>query len=342
MLKVGLVGLGFMGNSHLQNYIRLEEEGFPIKLVAICDVDEAKQGGALVEGNLPTGVSPVDFSQYTFYTDMAEMIVLEDLDYVDLCLPTYLHSPKAVEAMSLGMHVFCEKPMAISSDAAQEMIDAANTYNKQLMIGQTLRFFPSYLYLKETIDSGRYGKVVAGSFFRGGTTPVWSWENWLLKKDKSGGCLLDQHIHDVDTINWLFGPPESVSTSGKVIHEGNGYDIVSSNYHYADGKVINAEDDWTINNEDFGFEMRFRVNFESGTIILENGKFTDYPHGKSSFEPEISKESGYYLEIKHFAESILHNTQADRRVPSDSAKQTIYIAEKEQLSADAKGERVVL
>ncbi|MBP1043004.1 Gfo/Idh/MocA family oxidoreductase [Vagococcus sp. BWB3-3] len=342
MLKVGLVGLGFMGNSHLQNYLRLEEEGFPIKLVAICDVDEAKQGGALVEGNLPTGVSPVDFSQYTFYQDMAEMIEKEDLDYVDLCLPTYLHSPKAVEAMSLGMPVFCEKPMAISSEAAQEMIDASEKYGKQLMIGQTLRFFPSYLYVKETIDSGRYGKVVAGSFFRGGTTPIWSWENWLLKKDKSGGCLLDQHIHDVDTINWLFGPPESVSTSGKVINEGNGYDIVSSNYHYADGKVVNAEDDWTINNDDFGFEMRFRVNFERGTIILENGKLRDYPHGDKSFEPDISKESGYYLEIKHFAESILNNTQADLRVPSASAKQTIYIAEKEQASADANGKRVSL
>lgn len=342
MLKVGLVGLGFMGNSHLQNYIRLEAEGFPIKLVAICDVDDAKQGGALVEGNLPTGVSPVDFSQYTFYKDMAEMIEKEELDYVDLCLPTYLHSPKAVEAMALGMHVFCEKPMAISSKAAQEMIEASEKYDKQLMIGQTLRFFPSYLYVKETIESGRYGKVVAGSFFRGGTTPIWSWENWLLKKDKSGGCLLDQHIHDVDTINWLFGPPESVSTSGKVINEGNGYDIVSSNYHYADGKVVNAEDDWTINSDDFGFEMRFRVNFERGTIILENGTFTDYPHGEKSFEPDISKESGYYLEIKHFAESILNNTRADVRVPSDSAKQTIFIAEKEQESADANGQRISL
>lgn len=342
MLKVGLVGLGFMGNAHLQNYIRLEEEGFPIKLVAICDVDDAKQGGALVEGNLPTGVSPVDFSRYTFYQDMAEMIAKEELDYVDLCLPTYLHSPKAVEAMSLGVHVFCEKPMAISSEAGQEMIDAAEHYEKQLMIGQTLRFFPSYLYLKEAIDSNRYGNVVAASFFRGGTTPIWSWENWLLQKEKSGGCLLDQHIHDVDTVNWLFGAPDAVSTSGKVINEGNGYDIVSSNYHYADGKVVNAEDDWTINSDDFGFEMRFRVNFEKGTIILENGKLMDYPHGDKSFEPDISKESGYYLEIKHFAESILNDTRADLRVPSDSAKQTIYIAEKEQASANANGERVSL
>ncbi|MFY8329170.1 Gfo/Idh/MocA family protein [Vagococcus carniphilus] len=342
MLKVGLVGLGFMGNAHLQNYIRLEKEGFPIKLVAICDIDDKKQGGALVEGNLPVGIDNVDFSNYNFYKEMEEMIKTEELDYVDLCLPTYIHSTMAVEAMKLGAHVFCEKPMAISSSEGQKMIDASKEYDKQLMIGQTLRFFPSYLYLKETIESKRYGEVVGGYFFRGGTTPIWSWENWLLQKDKSGGCLLDQHIHDVDTINWLFGLPEAVSTSGKVINEGNGYDIVSTNYFYPDGKVIHAEDDWTINNDDYGFEMRFRVNFEKGTIILENGVFKDYPHGDKSFEPDISKESGYYYEIKHFAESILNNTQADKRVPSESARDTIFLAEKEQESADQNGVKVNL
>lgn len=342
MLRVGLVGLGFMGNAHLQNYIRLEKEGFPIELVAICDVDESKQGGALVEGNLPVGIDSVDFSKYNFYQDMEEMIEKENLDYVDLCLPTYLHSPMAVTAMKLGAHVFCEKPMAISTVDAKKMIDASEEYGKQLMIGQTLRFFPSYLYLKETIESKRYGNVVAAYFYRGGTTPIWSWENWLLQKEKSGGCLLDQHIHDVDTVNWLFGLPEAVSTSGKVINEGNGYDIVSTNYFYEDGKVVHAEDDWTINNDDYGFEMRFRVNFEKGTLILENGVFKDYPHGEKSFEPDISKESGYYYEIKHFAESILNGTKAEERVPSSSARNTILIAEKEQESADKQGEKIYL
>lgn len=341
MLRVGIVGLGFMGSSHLQQYIRLEK-GLPIQLVAICDIDEAKQDGALVEGNIDMGDTPVDFNKYSFYKEMEEMIKQENLDYVDLCLPTYLHEPYAVKAMELGVHVFCEKPMAITSVAAQQMIDASEKYEKQLMIGQTLRFFPSYQYIKEAIDSGRYGNVVAGSFFRGGVTPVWSYQNWLLQKDKSGGCLLDQHIHDVDSINWLFGEPEAVSTSGIVINEGGGYDIVSTNYYYPNNIVVHADNDWTINNEDYGFEMRYRVNFERGTIILENGILTDYPHGASKFVPEISEEDGYYLEIKHFAESILNGTSAAEYVPLESTKTTIKIAEKEQESADLNGEKVYL
>lgn len=342
MLKIGLVGLGFMGSSHLKSYLRLQEEGFPLKLVAICDVDDKKMKGGLVEGNIATGDAAIDFSQFNFYKDMAEMIEQEDLDYVDLCLPTYLHSPMAIKAFELGVHVFCEKPMAITTTAAQEMYSASKKANKQLMIGQTLRFFPVYNYLKEVIDAKKYGEVVSASFFRGGTTPFWSWDNWILQREKSGGCLLDQHIHDVDTINWLFGVPEAVATSGKVINKGNGYDIVSTNYHYSDGKVVSAEDDWTINSDDFGFEMRYRVNFEKGTLIFENGKLVEYPHGAAKIEPEISDENGYYLEIKHFAQSILDNTPADTIVPTESALQTIQIAEKEQESADLNGKLTYL
>lgn len=261
------------------------------------------------------------------------MIDQEELDYVDLCLPTFIHAPYAIKAMEKGLHVFCEKPMAISSEACQEMIDAAKKYDRYLMIGQTLRFFPSYNYIKETLDSGRYGKMTEANLFRGGTTPFWSWENWLLTKERSGGCLLDQHIHDVDTLNWLLGTPKSVSSTGRVVFEGSGYDIVSTNYHY-DGIVANASDNWTINNNDFGFEMRFRFVFEKGSIILEKGKLVDYPNDAESFEPEISKESGYYIEIKHFAQSILDNVDPAIACPLASTMETIRIAEGEVKSAD--------
>ncbi|MFC4698348.1 Gfo/Idh/MocA family protein [Enterococcus aquimarinus] len=335
MLKVGLVGLGFMGSSHLSMYLRLMKEGFPIKLVAICDVNEEKREGKLTAGNIDISDKSIDFSQFNFYTDMEEMIESEALDYVDLCLPTFLHAPYAVKAMEKGLHVFCEKPMAISTQACQEMIDASKKYEKFLMIGQTLRFFPSYCYIKETLDSGRYGKLTEANLFRGGTTPLWSWENWLLTNERSGGCLLDQHIHDVDTLNWLLGTPYSVNTSGRVVFEGSGYDVVSTNYHY-EGIVANASDNWTINNDDFGFEMRYRFAFEEGTIILEKGKLVDYPNNKPSFEPEISQESGYYLEIKHFAQSILDNVDPAIACPLESTMETIRIAEAEVKSANEK------
>ncbi|MCI1857427.1 MAG: Gfo/Idh/MocA family oxidoreductase [Sporolactobacillus sp.] len=338
MLRVGLVGLGMMGSTHLMNYIRLENEGYPIQLVAICDVDPNKRGEniSIVKGNLPLDEEKVDFSKYHYYSDIAEMIKSETLDYADLTVPTYLHAVLAKQAMKHGLHVLCEKPMALSTTDCQEMIDTSLKYNRKLMIGQTLRFFPAYHYLKETLDSERYGKCLSASFFRGGNTPKWSFEDWLLHKEKSGGCLLDQHIHDVDTINWLFGTPEALSTRGKVVFKNSGFDIVSTNYFYADNKVVNAQDDWAINGQ-FNFEMRFRVNFERGALILENGKLFDYPNEKPKFEAPISKESGYYIEIKYFADSIRLNKDPNEGIPLLSTKQTIHIAEKEQLSADSNG-----
>lgn len=333
MLKVGLIGLGYMGSAHVSQYMRLMKEGFPIKLVAICDVNEEKKMGKLTQGNIDISDKSIDFSQFHFYTKMEEMLEKEELDYVDICLPTYLHAPYAIQAMEKGLHVFCEKPMAISTEACQEMIDASEKYNRSLMIGQTLRFFPSYLYVKETIESGRYGKCTEANLFRGGETPKWSWENWLLTKEKSGGCLLDQHIHDVDTINWLFGSPKQVQTAGKTVFEGSGYDIVSTNYLF-DDKVVNAQDNWTFNSPQFRFEMRFRFVFEKGAIILENGTLTDYPFGEEAFTPAIDPENGYYLEIKYFAECILEGTNPSKRVPVQSTKETIRIAEAEVQSAD--------
>jgi predicted dehydrogenase len=268
MLKVAIIGLGFMGHAHLENYIRLENEGFPIKLTAICDVDTKKFEGETVKGNIDVGNSVYDFSKYNLYTDIDDMLQKEELDYVDITLPTYLHASVTIKALNKKLNVFCEKPMALTSKDCFEMIEASRVNDRLLMIGQCLRFWPAYEYVKDCVETERFGKTVCAAFFRGGGTPIWSFENWLLKKEKSGGCLFDQHIHDVDTINWLFGKPDSVSTIGKIINKENGYDIVSTNYMYEDGKVVNAQDDWTLNG-DYGFEMRFRVNFERGNVIFE-------------------------------------------------------------------------
>ena len=335
MLKVAIIGLGFMGHCHLENYIRLEGEGFPVKLVAICDVDSTKFDGKVVIGNMDVSKSDYDFSKYNLYMDIDEMLEKEELDYLDVTLPTYLHAPVTIKALNKNLNVFCEKPMALSSEDCEAMITASKRNNKHLMIGQCLRFWPEYEYVKDCVDTERFGKPVSGYFFRGGGTPTWSFENWLLQKEKSGGCLFDQHIHDVDTINWLFDKPDSVSTIGKVINKGNGYDIVSTNYLYEDGKVINAQDDWTLNG-DYGFEMRYRVNFERGNVVYEKGKIVVNPVGEKAFVPVLSKDNGYYNELKYFIQSIIHKTYVDKACPY-STMETIKIAEAEQTSADSKG-----
>ena len=268
------------------------------------------------------------------------MLANEQMDYVDIALPTYLHAEATIKALDKGFHVLCEKPMARNTTECRRMIEASERNGRKLMIGQCLRFWPEYVHLKECVDDGRFGKVVSAHFFRGGSTPRWSFENWLLKKEKSGGCLLDQHIHDVDAINWLFGTPEAVSTLAVNVIPGSGYDAVSTNYHYPDGKVVNAQDDWTLNG-DFGFQMIYRVNFERGILVFSTDGLKEYPHDGKAFKPDIDTHQGYYHEIRYFAKSVRNDTPI-LTAPPASTMETIRIAEAEELSADRKGEAVSL
>ncbi len=342
MLKVGLVGLGFMGSSHLSVYQRMVEDKMDVEVVAICDVCESKLKGSGTKGNLDTISNDLNLEKYNLYTSFEKMLEEEELDFVDLAVPTFIHDDLAIIAMKKGVHVFCEKPMAISYENCMNMIEVSKETGKKLMIGQTLRYWNTYEYLKKVIDEKTYGNIISGYFFRGGSTPIWSWENWLLTKERSGGALLDQHIHDVDAINWLFGVPKAVSTIGKVVYEGSGYDALSTNYIFDNNIVINAQDDWTINGNGFGFKMSYRVNFENGAVIFENGKTTVYPKDTDAFEPELSKEDAYYKEIRLFIEELNGDSKLDLFDLLHSHAMTIKIGECEIKSADNMGQVVTI
>lgn len=337
MLKVGLIGIGFMGRGHLDQYLRLAEEGAPIQLEAICDIDPDKFNNVFVPGNLDVGAGPYDFSPYRLYTDMEDLFQHESgLDYVDIALPTYLHPEASIRAMRAGFHVLCEKPMALTPELCQSMIDASQETGKTLMIAQCLRFWPAYETLKATVDGGTLGRVTGGYFFRGGRTPAWSYEEWLMDEARSGGCIMDQHVHDVDTIQWLFGPAEAVSTLAQNVIPGAGCDIISTHYRYP-GMVINAQDDWSMN-ANVPFSMTFRVNFEHGTLIWDGADtLTIYADGQ---EPVVADncqgDSGYYREIRYFADCLEKGVQPDRAT-LESTKRTIAIATRERESARQRG-----
>ena len=338
MLKAALIGLGAMGSGHLNNYHRLMKEGKGVKLVAICDVDPKRlYGEEKAELNIATddGGATETFD-YRRYLDMDEMLEKEELDYVDIVLPTFLHAPVAIKCMKRGLHVLCEKPMSLNPELCQQMIDCSRETGKKLMIAQCLRFWPAYEYLKSVVDSGKYGKVVCANFFRGGPTPMWSWENWLLTKERSGGCVIDQHVHDVDTINWIFGKPDRVVTSARRVFDTSYYDACATTYFYDDlGAVITAQDDWTINGE-FKFTMNFRVNFEKGVVVWNGGDVEDIPHDGKAFTPQLDSDDGYYREMVYFINAVTQDTPTDR-VPLESTKNTIALACCELQSADNKG-----
>ena len=357
MLNAGLIGLGGMGRGHLENLVRLSKEGL-VQLKAVCDIDPAKF--ANVENNFNIkgiGDSKFDFDAFAHYTSVDDLIENEELDLVVIAIPTYLHAENAIKCLNAGINVMSEKPMSLASADCDKMIEAAKKNGKYLMIGQVLRFWGEYIVLKNLVDDSKIcdpskrtypdidlGKPVAGYFFRGGDSPKGSWQNWYMYKEKSGGCIQDQHIHDVDMINWLFGMPKAVCSRGRNLLKGErydaGYDAVSTQYLYDEDIVINSQDDWTLNG--VNFSMEYRCNFEKGTLIFRDGKTMVYPHDGEAFEADDKNgEDGYYREIKYF----IHRLSGEWLLPVSepgSTRRTIALAQAERESARRNGEWISL
>ena len=214
-VKVALIGFGGIARSHYAGYQRLAKTDAPLSLVAVCDINPDQLTRQIT---INTSTEPVTLpSDMHTYTDVDALIANEDFDMADVCLPTYLHKEFTVKLLRAGKHVLCEKPMALSSADCEEMLLASRESGKRLMIGQCLRFDSSYLHLKDAIESEKYGKLRSLTMNRLSALPIWGFEQWFRNTDRSGGCILDMHIHDVDMARFLLGEPDAVSV---VSHDG--------------------------------------------------------------------------------------------------------------------------
>lgn len=336
MLKFAIIGFGGLGKVHFKNAIELEKSRNDIKLVAICDVDE-KRFNEQVTTNLGGNNVPLDLSGYKLYQDADVLMEEEVLDSVITALPTYLHADIAIKALEKGLHVFSEKPMARHIDECEAMIEAADKNNKLLMIGQCLRYFPEYVKLKEFIDSKVFGEVIRGEFSRYSLTPTWSWENWLLDYEKSGGAALDLHVHDVDYINWVFGLPKSVTSFAT--HEVTRFDSIFTTYCYED-KLITSSCDWGIT-DSFPFRSDSLVRFEKATVELSGGSLIVYPQGSPSYTVDLESIDGYMAELQDFISCIQVNKKSEKN-PPESVMNTVKLALAEIASAEKEEEIVIL
>lgn len=302
MVRVGIVGFGFMGNMHFRCYKALEDA----EVVAICDSDESKfqdTGGAV--GNIPGTEEPLDLSGIGLFTDFDKMLAEAKLDAVSITLPTYMHRDFVIKALDTGHNVLCEKPMATDRAQCEEMIVAAKKSGRVLQVGHCIRFWPEYARTKQIIDSGEYGKVKVASFQRLSLTPTWSWKGWLMEIAKSGGAVLDLHIHDSDFVQYVFGMPKAVYSRGTKGPSG-GYDHIVTQYLYDDEKVVTAEGGW-IMTPGFGFEMSFNIILEKASIVFDCTRkpaFKLYPLEGEPFSPEVEAGDGYSLEIAHFVKAV--------------------------------------
>ena len=189
---IGIVGIGFMGWTHHQAMGRIADAS----VTAICSRDPKKRAGDWtgIQGNFGPPGGMVDVSGMGQYEDYAELLTDPAVDLVDLCVPNDRHAEMAVQAMASGKHVLVEKPIALDLADADVMVAAARRHDRLLMVGHVLPFFPEFAFAREAIASGRYGKLRAAHLTRVIARPNWS--SGITDLDRSGGPVIDLHIHD--------------------------------------------------------------------------------------------------------------------------------------------------
>lgn len=338
MLRVGILGFGFMGRMHYRCWKELRD----VQVAAVCDADpNALDNAAKTRGNIAGAEGDVDMAGVRFYTELGQMIRQEALDAVSITVPTHLHPEATIAALASGVHVLCEKPMALNAAEATRMIEAARRSQKLLQIGHCIRFWPEYAKAKEIVDSGAYGRVIAATFQRLAATGVRKAGTWFTDEQRSGGMPLDLHIHDTDFIHYLFGMPRAVCSSGATDGGGSLNHIVTS-YSYDDGKLVVAEGGWAMM-PPYGFAMRFHIALERATLdfdFLRSPKLRLCPAEGEVIVPECESGDGYSCQIAHFARRLRGEPVAEVITP-EQARDSLRIVEAERQSARSGG-RVAL
>jgi len=340
MLKVGVIGLGMMGQSHL---LRLIDSPLATVTAVADPIPGRLAGTTVVGGNLDLGQSGLDMGDVVRYSDGADLIREADVEVVWVCLPTPLHAPMSILAAENGKHVFCEKPMARTVEQADGMIAAAKANGVGLMIGQCVRFWPEFGYLKERVEDGVYGKLRSLRMSRVSSCPTWSADGWLLDSAKSGGTTVDMHIHDIDTVRWICGQPRAVQAHGWNQNCTNGIDVIDSVLDYGPELAVKVTGGW-LDMPSFGFEASYDALFE-GALVRYNGGWERtlvvYPSGGGEpLYPEVSGDA-YVREVDHFLRCVSAGKDPGGVIEPEEARDSLALVLALESSARI-GEPVVI
>jgi predicted dehydrogenase len=333
-VNVGLVGLGFMGVTHIKSYFQLPSA----RLVAVCDAVRQPVNGVLagVAGNI-TGSADLQLPEGTrAYTKLEDLLADPEVELVDLCVPTPLHHPFALAAIQSGKHVLCEKPLARTSALARDIVAAAEKSKGFFMPAMCLRFWPEWAWLKRAVAGNTYGRVLSARFRRVSEPPGWS-KGTYLKGADSGGALLDLHIHDTDFVQFLFGRPQSVFSSG-LTHLSGAIDHVVTTYLLANGASVYAEGSW-IMTPGHGFNMAYTVVFEKATADYDIGRGAEalkvFEEGQPARVLQLNEPDGYVGELRHMVEAI-QTQQPPTVVTAADGLSAIEICEAEEKSVQLR------
>ena len=316
-MRIGVIGLGFMGTTHLKGWRKVPEA----TLAAVCSDEPARLSGDLsdVKGNLgDDDDQKFDFTNVAKYTQVEDLLADPNVEAVDICLPTHLHSEVAMASLRSGKHTLVEKPMALDERACQQMLELARSSGKTLMVGQVLRFLPPYKAVAAAIRSGETGTVRSVLLRRRCAAPFWS--QWLGDPGRSGGGVFDLLIHDVDYAISLFGMPEAVSATGYENLEA-GIDTINATLFYPGSLGVVVTGGWH-HRKAYPFSMEFTIVADRGTYEFNSMRtegVTFYSEAGEKSALEVADSDAFAEELRYFHECCRTGSKPEACPPEQSA-----------------------
>ncbi len=292
-VRLGVIGLGNMGSSHLNNYAK---GAMPeIEVTAICDIDEKKFTAALEK--VPTAKC---------FNNATDLINSGLVDAILICTPHYFHPPMAIEGLNAGLHVMSEKPAGVYTKQVRELNEVAAKSDKTFAIMFNQRTNCVYRKVRDLVQSGTYGEIrrvswIITDWFRtqayyqsGGWRATWAGEG--------GGVMLNQCPHQLDLWQWICGMPAKVRA---ICHEGKWHDIeveddVSIYVEYPNG----ATGTFITTTGDCPGTNRLEITLDKAKIIVEadhirmfvlNGSTTEGIYGSTD---GFKKLEGEWIDVE--------------------------------------------
>ena len=209
-LKAGIIGTGIIGKSHVRGYKSMPND---VEIVAVADINEAEAKRVAQEHGIPH-----------VFSDYHDLLKMDEIDTVDVCLPNFLHAPVTIDALKAGKHVYCEKPMAPTGTEAQAMYDAAKKAGKILAVQMGTVFSKEARTAKRLIEEGALGRVYyakTSHYRRRGRVYVDGYATpHFVQKDKSGGgTLVDMAIYHMARMVYLLDNPEVETVTASTFQE---------------------------------------------------------------------------------------------------------------------------
>ena len=263
MIRIGIIGIGFMGMTHFEGARKLKRA----RVTAIATRDPRKRAGDWtgIQGNFGPRGGHVDLSKVKKFADYQSLLADPDIDLVDICLPTDQHEKVALAALAAKKHTLVEKSISLDVRAADRMVAAAEKAKRLLMVAHVLPFFPEFQFAADCIRSGRYGKLRSAHFRRVISKPDWSKD--MADIHKTGGPGIDLHIHDNHFIGLTCGVPKAVFSRGILEH---GYaQYVATQYLYDDREKTVTCVSGGISAPGLAFAHGYEINLERATLLYD-------------------------------------------------------------------------